>query len=128
MKSCNYPRFSLSVVLVSALLVVTSVQPVSAAMIATGQAAPANPRVETLNKVDILMNQEAIQQQFVRLGVDPADAQARVHALTDVELAQLSEKLEEMPLGAGGLEVVGVVFLVLLLLELLGVIDIFKRV
>ena len=47
--------------------------------------------------------------------------------MTPDELARLSRGLDELPAGAGALEVIGVVFLVLLLLELVGVIDIFKK-
>jgi hypothetical protein len=54
-------------------------------------------------------------------------AQERVRAMTDAELAVLDEQLAEMPYGGDLLAVIGVVFIVLLILELVGVIDIFKR-
>ncbi len=40
----------------------------------------------------------------------------------------LAEGFERLPSAAGALEVIGITFLVLLILELIGVTDIFKRV
>jgi hypothetical protein len=58
--------------------------------------------------------------------VDAIDA--RLATLTDRELATLATSMQEAPAGGDGLiAVVGLVFVVLLILELVGVIDIFKR-
>ena len=65
---------------------------------------------------------------MVALGVDPLDAQARVAALTDSELQTLDRQIGELPAGGDVLAVIGVVFIVLLILELVGVINIFKTV
>lgn len=128
MKSHHYSRYSLAITLVTALLVVTSVQPASAAMIGTGQAAASTMRVEQLDRIDKLLAQESVLQQFQHLGVSPVQAQARVQALTDVELNQLSNQLDDMPAGGSVVGLVGAVFVVLLILEIVGVIDIFKKV
>jgi hypothetical protein len=76
--------------------------------------------------VHAALDREAVQAQLVSLGVDPADAKARVAALSDAELQRLDGRLAELPAGAGVIEVVGIVFVVLLILELVGVTDIFK--
>ena len=52
----------------------------------------------------------------------------RIAALTDQELEQLAADLESLPAGGSLLGVAGVVFIVLLILELVGVIDIFKKI
>ena len=49
-------------------------------------------------------------------------------ALSAAELAQLDGRLDQLPAGAGIVEVVGVVFVVLLILELVGVTDIFTAI
>jgi len=56
-----------------------------------------------------------------------AAAQARVAALSDAELAQLEGRLQQLPAGGGALGVIGAVFLVLIILEITGVIDVFKK-
>jgi uncharacterized membrane protein (Fun14 family) len=81
-------------------------------------------RVEIIQKA-IMSDQ--VSSQLVALGVDPASAAARVSSMTDSELARLNANMEQMPNGAGVVEIVGVVFIVLLILEFTGVIDIFKK-
>ena len=68
-----------------------------------------------------------MREQFVALGVDPAQVESRVAALTDSELRTLAGQIADMPAGGDALAVIGIVFLVLLILEAVGVIDIFKK-
>ena len=69
-----------------------------------------------------------VQQALIEMGVDPNQAQLRVGSLSDQELAQLNGQLETLPAGGdGALAVIGIVFLVLIILEVTGVIDIFKK-
>ena len=52
----------------------------------------------------------------------------RMAALTDQELQLLATDLENMPAGGSLLGALGVAFIVLLILELVGVIDIFNKI
>lgn len=78
--------------------------------------------------IQAFLLKETVQQQLVQLGVKPEMAMARVAALTPAEQQLLEEKIAELPAGAGAVEVIGIVFIVLLILELIGVIDIFKKI
>jgi hypothetical protein len=78
--------------------------------------------------IDDFLSREAVQEKMVTLGVSPEMAQSRVAALTPAERQLLAQKIDELPAGAGAIEVIGIVFLVLLILELVGVTDIFKRI
>ena len=98
----------------------------NAGIIGTSEMIRSQDRAAQLERIDAVLVQDQVRAQLVQLGVDPATAQERVRAMTDAELAALDERLDEMPYG-GILEVIGVVFVVLLILELVGVIDIFKR-
>jgi hypothetical protein len=92
---------------------------------------------EYLTGVDRAGHIASVQASFARadvraalekFGVNPADASLRVAALTDQELADVARNLETLPAGGDSLiVVVGIVFIVLLILEWTGVIDIFKR-
>jgi hypothetical protein len=74
-----------------------------------------------------VLAQQQVSERLVALGVAQADAQQRVASLSDSELQLLDQKIAELPAGAGGaLEVLGVLLLVFLVLELVGVTDIFK--
>lgn len=71
---------------------------------------------------------DEVRTRLEQLGVDPADIDGRLAALSDHELAELSTRMQEMPAGGDGLlAVIGLTFVVLIVLELVGVIDIFKR-
>lgn len=68
-----------------------------------------------------------LQAQLEAWGVSPADAEQRLAHLSDAELLAFAEEVDALP--AGGIaSAIGVLFVVLLILELVGVIDIFKAV
>ncbi len=63
-----------------------------------------------------------------QMGVDAAAVEQRVARLNDRELHQLALDMRNAPAGGdGALALIGAVFVVLLILELTGVIDIFKK-
>ena len=98
-----------------------------AELIGTLQAVEANTRAQDLATVSSALARDQVRAQFVALGVDPAQVETRVAALTDSELRTLAGKIAEAPAGADALAVIGIVFVVLLILEMVGVIDIFKK-
>lgn len=69
-----------------------------------------------------------VQAQLTALGVEPAEAALRARALTETELNLLADHLESLPAGGDLLAVIGIVFVVLLILELVGAIDLFKKI
>ena len=80
-------------------------------------------------RVDNFLQREDVRAQFRSLGVSPEEAQRRVSALSEEEIAQLDARLQELPAGksfAGAvLGVILLVFLVLLVTDLLGATDVF---
>jgi hypothetical protein len=104
------------------------VQTAAASVVGTRTVMMQAERAETVARVQAAFERESVQRQLVAYGVDSQAAMERVAALTDEELRALDGKLAELPAGAGLLEVIGVLFVVLLILELVGVIDIFKRI
>ncbi len=108
------------------LLVATMFQPVSAGMINTSDALAADLREQQITQISQLIQTEEVAQQLLSYGVDAADVQLRLASLSDAELQQLHDQLESAEAGGDAVAVIGVVFLVLLILELVGVTDIFK--
>jgi len=98
-----------------------------AELIGTLQAVEASTRAQDLATVSSALARDQVRAQFVAFGVDPAQVETRVAALTDSELRTLAGKIAEAPSGADALAVIGIVFVVLLILEMVGVIDIFKK-
>jgi hypothetical protein len=110
-----------------ALLNLSSPPVAQAALVGTLQAVESGTRSLDLEKVNAALEREQVRDQMVALGVDPTVVDARVARLTDSELRSLAERMDQMPAGGDALAVIGIVFLVLIILELVGVIDIFKK-
>jgi hypothetical protein len=118
----------LIVLLMGTMLMTSVLQSAAyAGVISTEQYLSAVDRQQALAQVDAVLARQDVQRQLEQLGVDPAETAARVAALTDAELQQLAQDLENLPAG-GLLAVIGVVFIVLLILELVGVTNIFNRI
>jgi hypothetical protein len=104
-----------------------STLPARAGMIGTTQLL--TPAVsEQRERVDAFLAREDVQQQFEAMGVSPADAAVRVASLTESELQTLSSRMDSLPAGAGAVELVLVVLLILVILELVGAINIFAKI
>ena len=104
-----------------------STLPVRAEMIGTPQLLAPSADAQR-ERVDTFLAREDVKRQFEALGVDSAEAAKRVAGLTDSELEALSGRIDSLPAGADGVELVLVILLVLLILELAGAIDIFKKI
>lgn len=114
-------------VLMASLLSLGSPIVAQAEIIGTLAGIESAQRDADLAKVSDALARKQVRKQMRALGVDEAQVEARLAALTSTELNALANRIDSMPAGAGLLEVVGVVFIVLLILEAVGVLDIFKK-
>lgn len=101
---------------------------VMAELIGTEAALKAQSRDTMLTRAETFFLQDVVSKQLSEMGIDQEDILERINAMTDDELTIFSQKMEQMPAGAGAIEILGIVFLVLLILELVGVTDIFKKI
>lgn len=99
-----------------------------AAMIGTQSAAAMEQRAEYVSDIKSWLARDDVRRQLVQMGVDPADASSRISSMTADEVRTLHQRIDELPAGAGLLEVIGIVFVVLLILELVGVTHIFTNI
>jgi len=95
-----------------------------AELIGTQTVMELNGRQQNVGRVNRVLAQESVRAQLVAMGVEPAEVQDRVAALSDQELQHLNGELDNLPAG-GVLALIGAVFVVLLILELVGVTNIF---
>jgi len=109
------------------LISLPMLQSASAAIISTETAIEMAERQGRIDHINEVLARESVQNTLVRYGVDPTDASARVDALTDTELQSLEQQLEQLPAGGGVVEVIGIVAIVLVILELLGVTNFFSE-
>jgi uncharacterized protein DUF6627 len=115
--------------LLSAAIFAASIQGAAhGGVISTQEYLSAVDRDAAIARIDAVLARAEVQRSLEQYGVDPLAATERVAALTDQELQTLATDLESLPAGGSALAVIGVVFLVLLVLELVGVIDIFKKI
>ena len=68
-----------------------------------------------------------VSAKLTEMGVDATAVDSRLASLSDQELRLMAHDMENAPAGGDALAIIGIVFLVLLILEVVGVIDIFKR-
>ncbi|MEO7385335.1 MAG: PA2779 family protein [Gammaproteobacteria bacterium] len=100
----------------------------SASVIGTAEYLSAESRAGYLADINAALSRADVQAQLVALGVNPTDAASRAASLSDTELAQVAAEMQTLPAGGDGvLVVIGIVFIVLLILELTGVINIFSK-
>ncbi|MEQ9563730.1 MAG: PA2779 family protein [Woeseiaceae bacterium] len=97
-----------------------------AAMISTQQVVQSEARDARIARVATVLARQDVAKQLVLFGVDPLAVQLRVDNMTDAELLSLEGNLDKRIAGGDAVAIVGAVFIVLLILELVGVIDIFK--
>lgn len=77
-------------------------------------------------RIGELLARTEVREQLAGFGVAPAEVEARVTALSDQEVRQMAEQLDNMPAGANA--VVGAlltVFIILLVTDLLGLTNVF---
>ena len=120
-----FRRFVASILCV-AILNLSSPLLAQAAVIGTLQAVESQHRAADLAIVNSALAREQVRAELGAMGVDAAAVETRLGAMTDAELRSLAGEIENLPAGGDALAVIGIVFLVLLILEAVGVIDIFK--
>ena len=98
------------------------------AIVSSGDMIAAQQDLFDRDQLKTLMSREDVREQLVDLGVDVDAAIARVDSMTDIEVQQLSAKMDEMPAGAGFIETAVLVFLVLVVLEVTGVTDLLPNI
>jgi len=98
------------------------------AMVGTEQALALDGRGAYLDAARVALARSDVRESMLAMGVDPSVVDARLGSLTNAELQLLASRIGEAPAGGDVLAIIGIVFLVLLLLEYTGTIDIFKNV
>lgn len=104
-----------------------SLSPAIAGMVGTEQLIAAEQVQADRERVLATLSRDDVRHQLSAMGVNPAHAEERVARMTDSEVAMLSQRLDELPVGAGPsvLGVLLVVFIVFVITDAIGATDIF---
>lgn len=100
-----------------------------AAMVTTEEVVSVDQAQDERARLTDFLAREDVRQEMMALGVDPAEAEARVAALSDAEVANIAGKLGDMEAGQGVGAIVGaivLIFLVLLVTDLLCLTKVFN--
>ena len=76
-------------------------------------------------KVQAFLGRDDVRAALEQQGVDAAAAAERVQAMTDAEVAQLADRVDQAPAGAGIAGLALTVLVVLIVTDLLGLTNIF---
>jgi hypothetical protein len=106
--------------------------PVLAGIVTTDELITAQGAADNRDKVSSFMARGDVRRHLESMGVDPAQVDNRLAALSDSEVSYLAEQIDQMPAGQGALGfiiVVGlVVLIVLLITDIAGVTNVFNFV
>jgi hypothetical protein len=103
-------------------------QAAPAGMIGTAYLLDDESRAASLSRIEILLARDGVARQLEAFGVERDMVLERLNGLSNTELLELEGRLDSQVAGGDILGLIGAVFVVLLILELVGVTDIFKSV
>jgi len=105
---------------------------IHAAMVGTEEIVHTQATQQERERIAAFLDQDAVQKQLQRLGVDADEAKARVAGLTDSEARMLAARIGELPAGGDAIGAVisafVIVFLVLLFTDIMGFTNVFPFV
>ncbi len=129
----RYSRQSLSLLLALAMLAVGPlVNSARAELVTTAALTPQVEAESARERVVALLARNEVRGQLESLGVDPAEAEARIASLSDREIAQLDTRIASLPAGQDFLALVTSILILTILgffvTDLLGWTDVFPFV
>ena len=120
--------FMLRVISVS-IICMGFAQVAPAGMIGTGYLVEDEARAASLSRIEVLLARDDVARQFEAFGVEQQHVLERLNGLSSAELLELEGQIDEQIAGgADVLAVIGIVFVILLILDLVGVTDVFKSI
>ena len=108
----------------------TLYQPAVAAMVGTEKFLISDRNQETRSYLQQMMFRKEIQEALVARGIDLQEAKIRIDSLTDSEIEQIVEKINDLP--AGGIDaafvliIVGVIAVLFIIVEYTSAVSMFS--
>lgn len=100
-----------------------------AAMVSTQSAVASAQGAAARDTVSAAFARTDVRRALEAQGVDPAEAQARLAALSDAEVQQVAARLEELPAGGFGiLGAVAVVAIIFVITDAMGITNVYNFV
>lgn len=96
-----------------------------AAMVSNQQIIHAAEETDARQSLLQTLKRDEVQQQLLSLGVSPVDVESRIQHMSYAEIAQLNQKIDELPAGSGVLGAVVFIFVVFVITDVIGATDVF---
>ena len=116
------------IVLLTSVFFMLSMQSATAGMVTTQDVTQMETTQSLKDNILSILNRDELKQALTEKGVDIETVEHRLDSLTDEELAMLHTDIDNLPKGAGILGIAGAVLVVLLILEVLGVTNVFTKI
>ncbi|HDP88400.1 MAG TPA: hypothetical protein ENN42_00325 [Thioalkalivibrio sp.] len=116
---------NLGLAIVATGMMGAQIAPVQAAMVGTQQVIQAEQSRVDRAQLLAALEREDVRQQLEAMGVDGAMAAERVAAMTDAEIAELNQRMGDLPAGGDALGVVLLILLVFIITDVIGATNIF---
>jgi hypothetical protein len=96
-----------------------------AGIVSTEQAMSSAVADANRDRVASFLSRDDVRAELLAQGVSADEALARVQAMSDAEVAQLAQRVDQAPAGAGVLGVLFTIFVILLITDILGFTKVF---
>ena len=100
---------------VTMLLISTPYQSAIAALIDTETVLDEGQSQEARDYIKQLLAREDVRSALIAQGIDPLEAEARLASLSDAEVIELADQIENLPAGQGALGLVIAVLVIIVL-------------
>jgi hypothetical protein len=108
------------------------VQTIQAAMVRTETVLTLSTAKNVRENLNHFLKREDVKAIMMAQGISPIEAKARVDSLSDAEIIQIADKMDQLPAGGSTFGVIVgaavIIFIVLLITDILGYTDIFTFV
>jgi len=128
----RFARYVCYVVTMTMLLMSMPVQTIQAAMVRTETMLTLSTAKNVRENLNQFLKREDVKAIMMVQGINPLEATARVDSLSDAEIIQIADKMDQLPAGGSTFGVIMgaavIIFIVLLITDILGYTDIFTFV
>ena len=128
----RFARYVCYFVAMTMLLMSLPVQTIQAAMIKTETVLTLSTVNDVRENLNQFLKREDVRAIMTAQGISPIEAKARVDSLSDAEIMQIADKMDQLPAGGSTVGVIVgaavLIFIVLLITDILGFTDIFTFV
>ena len=112
------------------IVICVPVHSVLAAMIKTETVMDTSPGQEAREYLNQLLAREDVRAALIARGIDPLEATARVNSLSDTEVIEIANQIEQLPAAGDSflgiaLAIAIIVFVVLVITDITGHTDVF---